>query len=91
MPATHPGTARRGPFWDTRGWRGVPPRPLGVPHTPVFPPLDPCFPPPLDSCVPQDERLLRPFLDKTLTSRLGMRMLAAHHLALHEDKVGRRL
>ncbi|KAF1632086.1 [3-methyl-2-oxobutanoate dehydrogenase [lipoamide]] kinase, mitochondrial, partial [Eudyptes filholi] len=34
----------------------------------------------------QDERLLRPFLDKTLTSRLGMRMLAAHHLALHEDK-----
>ncbi|NXF27852.1 BCKD dehydrogenase, partial [Rhodinocichla rosea] len=35
----------------------------------------------------QDERLLRPFLDKTLTSRLGMRMLAAHHLALHEDKV----
>ncbi|XP_040510976.1 3-methyl-2-oxobutanoate dehydrogenase [lipoamide] kinase, mitochondrial isoform X4 [Gallus gallus] len=34
----------------------------------------------------QDERLLRPFLDKTLTSRLGMRMLASHHLALHEDK-----
>ncbi|KAM6100845.1 branched-chain alpha-ketoacid dehydrogenase kinase [Pterocles gutturalis] len=34
----------------------------------------------------QDDRLLRPFLDKTLTSRLGMRMLAAHHLALHEDK-----
>ena len=37
--------------------------------------------------TPQDERLLRPFLDKTLTSRLGMRMLASHHLALHEDKV----
>ncbi|NWU73771.1 BCKD dehydrogenase, partial [Pterocles burchelli] len=34
----------------------------------------------------QDDSLLRPFLDKTLTSRLGMRMLAAHHLALHEDK-----
>ncbi|XP_050162103.1 3-methyl-2-oxobutanoate dehydrogenase [lipoamide] kinase, mitochondrial [Myiozetetes cayanensis] len=34
----------------------------------------------------QDERLLRPFLDKTLTSRLGMRLLATHHLALHEDK-----
>ncbi|KAI6057850.1 3-methyl-2-oxobutanoate dehydrogenase [lipoamide] kinase, mitochondrial [Aix galericulata] len=33
-----------------------------------------------------DEQLLRPFLDKTLTSRLGMRMLASHHLALHEDK-----
>jgi len=47
--------------------------------------------PPLDAWVPQDERLLRPFLDKTLTSRLGMRMLATHHLALHEDKVGRRL
>ncbi|XP_077027091.1 branched-chain alpha-ketoacid dehydrogenase kinase isoform X7 [Agelaius phoeniceus] len=38
------------------------------------------------SDFPPDERLLRPFLDKTLTSRLGMRMLAAHHLALHEDK-----
>ncbi|KAM8794732.1 branched-chain alpha-ketoacid dehydrogenase kinase [Eudromia elegans] len=34
----------------------------------------------------QDERLLGLFLDKTLTSRLGMRMLASHHLALHEDK-----
>ncbi|XP_065715615.1 branched-chain alpha-ketoacid dehydrogenase kinase isoform X1 [Patagioenas fasciata] len=34
----------------------------------------------------RDEQLLRPFLDQTLTSRLGMRMLAAHHLALHEDK-----
>lgn len=44
---------------------------------------------PANAWVPQDERLLRPFLDKTLTSRLGMRMLAAHHLALHEDKVGR--
>lgn len=37
----------------------------------------------------QDEKLVRYFLDKTLTSRLGIRMLATHHLALHEDKVGR--
>lgn len=37
----------------------------------------------------QDEKLVRFFLDKTLTSRLGIRMLATHHLALHEDKVGR--
>ncbi|XP_009007720.2 branched-chain alpha-ketoacid dehydrogenase kinase isoform X2 [Callithrix jacchus] len=34
----------------------------------------------------QDEKLIRYFLDKTLTSRLGIRMLATHHLALHEDK-----
>nr|XP_032836931.1 3-methyl-2-oxobutanoate dehydrogenase [lipoamide] kinase, mitochondrial [Petromyzon marinus] len=34
----------------------------------------------------RDEALVRTFLDKTLTSRLGMRMLAAHHIALHEDK-----
>uniref|UniRef100_UPI000B4C4D71 3-methyl-2-oxobutanoate dehydrogenase [lipoamide] kinase, mitochondrial n=1 Tax=Lonchura striata TaxID=40157 RepID=UPI000B4C4D71 len=34
----------------------------------------------------QDPRLLRPFLDQTLTSRLGMRMLAAHHLGLHEER-----
>ncbi|XP_063157482.1 branched-chain alpha-ketoacid dehydrogenase kinase isoform X1 [Candoia aspera] len=34
----------------------------------------------------QDEKLIRSFLDKTLTSRLGIRMLATHHLALHEDK-----
>ncbi|XP_032184147.1 3-methyl-2-oxobutanoate dehydrogenase [lipoamide] kinase, mitochondrial isoform X2 [Mustela erminea] len=33
-----------------------------------------------------DEKLVRYFLDKTLTSRLGIRMLATHHLALHEDK-----
>uniref|UniRef100_A0A8D0S8D6 Protein-serine/threonine kinase n=1 Tax=Sus scrofa TaxID=9823 RepID=A0A8D0S8D6_PIG len=36
----------------------------------------------------EDEKLVRSFLDKTLTSRLGIRMLATHHLALHEDKVG---
>uniref|UniRef100_UPI00358E059C branched-chain alpha-ketoacid dehydrogenase kinase n=1 Tax=Myxine glutinosa TaxID=7769 RepID=UPI00358E059C len=34
----------------------------------------------------KDEFLLRAFLDKTLTSRLGMRMLATHHLGLHEEK-----
>ncbi|XP_043942299.1 3-methyl-2-oxobutanoate dehydrogenase [lipoamide] kinase, mitochondrial-like isoform X1 [Protopterus annectens] len=33
----------------------------------------------------QDENVVRQFLDKTLTSRLGIRMLAMHHLALHED------
>lgn len=35
----------------------------------------------------QDENLVRNFLDTTLTSRLGIRMLATHHLALHEDNV----
>uniref|UniRef100_F7EDQ5 Protein-serine/threonine kinase n=1 Tax=Xenopus tropicalis TaxID=8364 RepID=F7EDQ5_XENTR len=34
----------------------------------------------------QDEKVIRYFLDKTLTSRLGIRMLATHHLALHEDR-----
>uniref|UniRef100_A0A672Z5P6 Protein-serine/threonine kinase n=1 Tax=Sphaeramia orbicularis TaxID=375764 RepID=A0A672Z5P6_9TELE len=33
----------------------------------------------------QDETILRNFLDTTLCSRLGIRMLATHHLALHED------
>uniref|UniRef100_V9KVS1 Protein-serine/threonine kinase n=2 Tax=Callorhinchus milii TaxID=7868 RepID=V9KVS1_CALMI len=33
----------------------------------------------------QDESLVRLFLDNTLTSRLGIRMLATHHLTLHED------
>uniref|UniRef100_A0A671N3S8 Protein-serine/threonine kinase n=1 Tax=Sinocyclocheilus anshuiensis TaxID=1608454 RepID=A0A671N3S8_9TELE len=32
-----------------------------------------------------DETLVCNFLDTTLTSRLGIRMLATHHLALHED------
>ncbi|RXN22591.1 3-methyl-2-oxobutanoate dehydrogenase [lipoamide] mitochondrial [Labeo rohita] len=32
-----------------------------------------------------DETLVRSFLDTTLTSRLGIRMLATHHIALHED------
>lgn len=35
----------------------------------------------------QDESLIRSFLDNTLTSRLGIRMLASHHLALHQDSV----
>ncbi|XP_058483308.1 3-methyl-2-oxobutanoate dehydrogenase [lipoamide] kinase, mitochondrial isoform X1 [Solea solea] len=35
----------------------------------------------------QDETLIRSFLDTTLCSRLGIRMLATHHLALHEDNV----
>ncbi|KAK7925230.1 hypothetical protein WMY93_007540 [Mugilogobius chulae] len=33
----------------------------------------------------QDESIIRSFLDTTLCSRLGIRMLATHHLALHED------
>uniref|UniRef100_A0A665VH56 Protein-serine/threonine kinase n=1 Tax=Echeneis naucrates TaxID=173247 RepID=A0A665VH56_ECHNA len=33
----------------------------------------------------QDESIIRNFLDTTLCSRLGIRMLATHHLALHED------
>lgn len=33
----------------------------------------------------QDEMMIRNFLDTTLCSRLGIRMLATHHLALHED------
>ncbi|CAM2115012.1 unnamed protein product [Caretta caretta] len=35
----------------------------------------------------QDEKVIRYFLDKMLTSRLGIRMLAIHHLALHEEKL----
>ncbi|XP_043574692.1 3-methyl-2-oxobutanoate dehydrogenase [lipoamide] kinase, mitochondrial isoform X3 [Chiloscyllium plagiosum] len=33
----------------------------------------------------QDESLIRSFLDDTLTSRLGIRMLATHHLTLYEN------
>uniref|UniRef100_UPI00398ECDD4 branched-chain alpha-ketoacid dehydrogenase kinase isoform X1 n=1 Tax=Pristiophorus japonicus TaxID=55135 RepID=UPI00398ECDD4 len=33
----------------------------------------------------QDESLIRSFLDNTLTSRLGIRILATHHLTLYED------
>lgn len=39
------------------------------------------------SLLLQDETILRSFLDTTLCSRLGIRMLATHHLALHEDNV----
>ena len=35
----------------------------------------------------QDDNLVKSFLDRTLTSRLGIRMLAEHHLALHDEKV----
>lgn len=34
----------------------------------------------------EDESVIQSFLDKTLTARLGIRMLATHHLALHEDR-----
>ncbi|ODM93132.1 [3-methyl-2-oxobutanoate dehydrogenase [lipoamide]] kinase, mitochondrial [Orchesella cincta] len=34
----------------------------------------------------QQEDLARQFLDRTLTSRLGIRMLATHHLALSDNK-----
>ncbi|XP_076344533.1 branched-chain alpha-ketoacid dehydrogenase kinase-like [Tachypleus tridentatus] len=34
----------------------------------------------------KEEELVRKFLDKTLTSRLGIRMLAEHHLALHNEQ-----
>jgi len=30
--------------------------------------------------------MISDFLDRTLTSRLGMRILAEHHLALHNEK-----
>lgn len=33
-----------------------------------------------------DEALIKTFLDRTLTSRLGIRMLSEHHLSLHEEK-----
>ncbi|KAG7278180.1 hypothetical protein CRUP_002140 [Coryphaenoides rupestris] len=32
-----------------------------------------------------DETIIRSFLDTTLCSRLGIRMLATHHLSLHEE------
>ena len=31
--------------------------------------------------------MIRLFLDRTLTSRLGIRMLCEHHLALRDEKV----
>ncbi|XP_049270986.1 3-methyl-2-oxobutanoate dehydrogenase [lipoamide] kinase, mitochondrial isoform X2 [Rhipicephalus sanguineus] len=39
----------------------------------------------LTEIPPQDE-LVKTFLDRTLTSRLGMRMLAEHHIALRKDR-----
>ena len=36
----------------------------------------------------QDEDLIRRFLDRNLTSRLGIRMLATHHLRLRDGNVG---
>jgi hypothetical protein len=35
----------------------------------------------------QDEDLIRRFLDRNLTSRLGIRMLATHHLRLRDSSV----
>ncbi|XP_033628239.1 3-methyl-2-oxobutanoate dehydrogenase [lipoamide] kinase, mitochondrial-like [Asterias rubens] len=34
----------------------------------------------------KDESIIYSFLDRTLTSRLGLRMLAEHHLGLHQDR-----
>lgn len=34
----------------------------------------------------KDTSMIKRFLDKTLTSRLGLRLLAEHHLALHEEE-----
>lgn len=34
----------------------------------------------------KDETLIHRFLDRILTSRLGIRMLAEHHLALHQER-----
>jgi len=36
----------------------------------------------------KDEKIIKTFLDRTLTSRLGIRLLAEHHLSLHEEKAG---
>lgn len=34
----------------------------------------------------ENEEIIKSFLDRTLKSRLGIRMLAEHHLALHSEK-----
>jgi len=34
----------------------------------------------------KDESLVKVFLDRTLTSRLGIRMLCEHHLGLHDER-----
>ena len=38
----------------------------------------------------QEMRDVRTFLDRMLTSRLGLRMLAEHHLGLHNHRVSNR-
>lgn len=35
----------------------------------------------------QNPAPVKHFLDRTLTSRLGIRLLAEHHIGLHEEKV----
>ena len=35
----------------------------------------------------KNEDLVRQFCDRTLTSRLGIRLLVTHHLSLREEKV----
>lgn len=35
----------------------------------------------------QDEEMIQLFLDRMLKSRLGIRLLVEHHLALHDEKV----
>ena len=39
------------------------------------------------SFVLQDEATVRQFLDRTLTSRLGIRLMCEHHLALRNEQV----
>ena len=38
----------------------------------------------------QDENLIRGYLDRNLTSRLGIRIMTTHHLKLREDKVSQK-
>lgn len=38
-------------------------------------------------CTFQEEEMIRLFLDRMLKSRLGIRLLVEHHLALHDEKV----
>lgn len=41
---------------------------------------------PLPLWLLQQDEMVKTFLDRTLTSRLGMRMLAEHHIALRKDR-----
>ena len=36
----------------------------------------------------QDDNVVAGFLDRTLTSRLGIRMLVHHHLLIQDSRVG---